>query len=70
MRELSRAAWAASRKDPRSVDRLVTAYGADLQRVTEWFPIHAAELWLWFSEAGPPEYLTELTAQLENWSHS
>ncbi|NLP84021.1 aminoglycoside phosphotransferase family protein [Microbacterium sp. CFH 90308] len=69
MRELSRAAWAASRKDPRSVDRLVTAYGADPQRVKEWFPIHAAELWLWFSEAGPPEFLTELTAQLENWSH-
>jgi aminoglycoside phosphotransferase (APT) family kinase protein len=70
MRELSRAAWGASRKDPRSVDRLVAAYGADPDRVKEWFPIHAAELWLWFFEAGPPEYLAQLTAELENWAHS
>lgn len=70
MRELSRAAWAASRKDPRSVDLLVATYGADPDRVKDWFPIHAAELWLWFLEAGPPEYLTQLTAELENWAHS
>ncbi|MBT2483816.1 MULTISPECIES: phosphotransferase family protein [unclassified Microbacterium] len=49
LRELSRAAWGASRKDPRSFDALVDAYGAD-------------------REAGPPEYLEELTADLEGWT--
>ncbi|MBW9110000.1 phosphotransferase family protein [Microbacterium ureisolvens] len=67
IRELSRAAWAASRKDPRSFDRLVERYGADPVKVREWLPIHAAELWLWFAEAGPPAYLEQLTAELESW---
>jgi len=66
-RELSRAAWAAARKDPRSFDVLVEAYGADLASVRDWVPIHAAELWLWFDEAGPPEYLEQLTAELAAW---
>jgi aminoglycoside phosphotransferase (APT) family kinase protein len=64
LRELSRAAWGASRKDPRSFDALVTGYGADPAAVRAWLPIHAAELWLWFSEAGPPEYLQQLTEDL------
>ncbi|MFS0894471.1 phosphotransferase family protein [Microbacterium sp. 179-I 3D3 NHS] len=67
MRELSRAAWGASLKDPRSVDALVDGYGADPEIVRAWFPIHAAELWLWFSEAGPPEYLDDLTLRLRDW---
>ena len=68
LRELSRAAWGASLKDDRSVDALVQGYGADPARVRAWFPIHAAELWLWFSEAGPPEYLEQLTRKLLRWS--
>jgi hypothetical protein len=28
--------------------------------------IHAAELWLWFAEAGPVEYFEQLTKQLAN----
>lgn len=64
LRELSRAAWGAARKDPRSVDALVSGYGADPALVRSWFAIHAAELWLWFAEAGPPAYLEELTADL------
>jgi aminoglycoside phosphotransferase (APT) family kinase protein len=64
LRELARAAWGASRKDRRSFDVLVEAYGADPVRVREWVPIHAAELWLWFAEAGPPEYLQQLTVEL------
>ena len=67
LRELSRAAWAAGRKDPRSFDALVTAYGADPVLVEAWFPIHAAELWLWFDAAGPPAYLEQLTAELVRW---
>lgn len=68
IRELSRAAWGASRKDPRSFDALVDAYGADREVARAWSAIHAAELWLWFREAGPPEYLAELTVDLEGWA--
>ncbi|HEU5486105.1 MAG TPA: phosphotransferase [Microlunatus sp.] len=68
LRELSRAAWGASLKDIRSIDALVQGYGADPAGVRAWFPIHAAELWLWFAEAGPPEYLQQLTERLERWS--
>lgn len=64
LRELSRAAWGAGRKDPLSADALIDAYGADPVRVRAWYPIHAAELWLWFAEAGPPAYLAELAADL------
>lgn len=67
MRELSRAGWGASLNDPRFFDALVDAYGADRAHVTAWTPIHAAELWLWFTEAGPPEYLDSLTRQLTTW---
>ncbi|MEU2663651.1 phosphotransferase [Micromonospora sp. NPDC007220] len=66
LRELSRAAWGAARKDPRSFDVLVEGYGADPAMVRAWLPIHAAELWLWFAEAGPPEYLEQLTAELRS----
>ena len=68
LRELSRAAWGASLKDVRSIDALVSGYGADPAAVRAWFPIHAAELWLWFTEAGPPEYLEQLTGKLLQWS--
>ena len=68
LRELARAAWGASLKDVRSIDALVLGYGADPARVRAWFPIHAAELWLWFAEAGPPEYLEQLTQKLTRWS--
>lgn len=68
LRELSRAAWGASLKDVRSIDSLVSGYGADPAAVQAWFPIHAAELWLWFAEAGPPEYLEQLTHKLMRWS--
>ena len=67
IRELSRAAWGAARKDPRSFEAIVDAYGVDLTAAQAWAPIHAAELWLWFSEAGPPEYLEQLTADLKTW---
>lgn len=67
VRELSRAAWGAARKDPRSADALIEGYGADPAAVLAWFPIHAAELWLWFAEAGPPEYFAQLTAELRAW---
>ncbi|MFS0853367.1 phosphotransferase family protein [Microbacterium sp. 179-I 3D4 NHS] len=67
IRELARAAWGAGRKDPRSADALIEAYGADPAEVRAWEAIHAAELWLWFAEAGPPEYLAELTADLRAW---
>jgi aminoglycoside phosphotransferase (APT) family kinase protein len=67
IRELSRAAWGASLKDARSVDALVEGYDADPASVRAWFPIHAAELWLWFAEAGPPEYLEQLTETLRRW---
>ncbi|MFD5214037.1 phosphotransferase family protein [Microbacterium sp. NPDC058345] len=69
LRELSRAAWGASLKDPRSFDALVDGYGADREAAWAWAPIHAAELWLWFAEAGPPEYLAQLTATLRDWPH-
>jgi aminoglycoside phosphotransferase (APT) family kinase protein len=67
IREVSRAAWGAARKDPRSFAAVVDAYGSDLADAEAWVPIHAAELWLWFAEAGPPEYFAQLTAELENW---
>ncbi len=67
VRELSRAAWGAARKDPRSFDAMVRGYGADAEHVRAWTPIHAAELWLWFAHAGPPEYLEQLTAELRAW---
>jgi aminoglycoside phosphotransferase len=67
VRELARAAWGASLKDVRSVDALVSGYGADPEVVRAWFPVHAAELWLWFAEAGPPEYLERLTNKLMRW---
>ncbi|WP_336502638.1 phosphotransferase family protein [Microbacterium paraoxydans] len=67
LRELGRAAWGAARKDPRSERALIDGYGADPARVRAWYPVHAAELWLWFAEAGPPEYLAALTADLERW---
>lgn len=64
LREVSRTAWGAARKDPRSFEVIVDAYGADAAEVRAWLPIHAAELWLWFRDAGPPEYLRQLTAEL------
>ena len=67
VRELSRAAWGASLKDARSVEALVQGYGADLDAVRAWFPVHAAELWLWFAETGPPAYLDALTERLRRW---
>ena len=67
LRELSRAAWGSSLGDERSVDALVDGYGADAAVVRAWFPIHAAELWLWFTEAGPAEYLERLTTRLKHW---
>ena len=51
----------------RSSEALVEGYDADPARVSAWFPIHAAELWLWFAEAGPPEYLHQLTEKLTRW---
>jgi aminoglycoside phosphotransferase len=68
LRELSRAAWAAARKDPRAFEVLAEGYGADWVALRAWVPIHAAELWLWFAEAGPVEYLRELTNELATWS--
>jgi aminoglycoside phosphotransferase (APT) family kinase protein len=68
VRELARAAFGASLKDERSVDALVDGYGADPEAVRAWFAVHAAELWLWFLEAGPPEYLADLTERLHRWS--
>jgi aminoglycoside phosphotransferase len=68
LRELSRAARGASLNDVRSIDALVLGYGADPAYVQAWFPIHAAELWLWFAQAGPPEYLKQLTEKLTRWS--
>jgi aminoglycoside phosphotransferase len=70
VRDLARAAWGAARKDPRSFDVIVDAYGADPARVRAWVPVDAAELWLWFREAGPPEYLDALTAELSAWPGS
>ncbi|GAB2612413.1 phosphotransferase family protein [Pseudactinotalea suaedae] len=67
LREVSRAAWGATRDDPRALRAVADAYGADLALVHAWSAIHAAELWLWFSEAGPPEYLERLTADLVRW---
>nr|WP_314842237.1 phosphotransferase [uncultured Microbacterium sp.] len=68
MRDLSRAAWHAGRKDPLSARALVDGYGADPEIVSAWAPIHAAELWLWFEQVGPPEYLERLTAELSDWA--
>lgn len=70
LRELSRAAWGASRDDPRLFDAIVEAYGAEREAVQAWSAIHAADLWLWFLEAGPPEYLAQLTAELRTWPPS
>jgi aminoglycoside phosphotransferase len=67
VREVARVAWGAARKDARSYDVLVTAYGADPDEVRAWSALHAAALWLWFAEAGPPEYLEQLTAELTTW---
>jgi aminoglycoside phosphotransferase (APT) family kinase protein len=67
VRELARVAWGAARKDARSFDAVVTAYGADPAEVHAWSALHAAALWLWFAEAGPPEYLAQLTAELTTW---
>ncbi len=67
LRELARAAWGSSLDDERSVEALIDGYGANPVAVRTWFPIHAAELWLWFTEAGPPEYLERLTSRLEQW---
>lgn len=67
LRELTRAGWGASLNDPRFLDALVDGYGADRADVMAWTPIHAAELWLWFAEAGPPEYLASLTRRLTRW---
>lgn len=67
LRELSRAAWGASLNDPRRFDAIVDGYGADPADARAWAPIHAAELWLWFNEAGPPEYLSMLTLHLRDW---
>lgn len=67
LRELARAAWGSSLDDERSADALIEGYGADPGAVRPWFPIHAAELWLWFTEAGPPEYLERLTTHLRKW---
>lgn len=67
LRELSRAAWGASLKDIRSIDAFIEGYGADPAQVQAWFPIHAAELFLWFAEAGPPAYLEHLTEKLTRW---
>jgi aminoglycoside phosphotransferase (APT) family kinase protein len=68
LREVARAAWGASRKDPRSFDVIVDSYGADPDQVRAWLPVHAAELWLWFAEEGPPAYLDRLTAELLGWA--
>jgi Ser/Thr protein kinase RdoA (MazF antagonist) len=68
LREVSRAAWAASRKDARAFDAIIDAYGADRAGVQAWIPIHAATLWLWFAEAGPPAYLEQLTTELTRWT--
>jgi aminoglycoside phosphotransferase (APT) family kinase protein len=64
LRDLSRFAWHASRKDARAFDAIVESYGADPDAARVWVPIHAAELWLWFREKGPPEFLDALTAEL------
>ncbi|MEJ3405396.1 phosphotransferase [Rathayibacter sp. YIM 133350] len=65
LRELSRAAWGAARKDPRSFAALAEGYGVPVAALQPWVPIHAAELWLWFAEAGPVEYFDELTRELQ-----
>lgn len=67
LRELSRVAWSAARKNPPAFAIIIDAYGADLAAARAWSAIHAAELWLWFLEAGPPEYLEDLTVELQNW---
>ena len=67
LREVARAAWGAARKDPRSFDVFTSGYGADRDAVRAWLPIHAAELWLWFAEAGPVEYFEQLTEELARW---
>jgi aminoglycoside phosphotransferase (APT) family kinase protein len=64
MRDLSRFAWHASRKDARAFEAIVESYGADPATAAAWAPVHAAELWLWFREKGPPEFLDALTAEL------
>jgi len=68
LRELSRAAWGV-RNDPRSFDALTFAYGADPAAVRAWLPVYAAELWLWFAEAGAAEYLDKLTEELARWPY-
>lgn len=67
MRELSRAIWAAGRHNPRARAALQDGYGATSAAVDAWMPVIGAELWLWFLEAGPPEYLAALTSELHAW---
>ena len=67
LREVAGAAWGAARKDGRSFEAIAEGYGADPDALRAWVPIHAAALWLWFAEAGPPEYLDQLTAELLAW---
>lgn len=54
----------ASLNDPRRFDAIVDGYGADPAEARAWAPIHAAELWPWSNDAGPPEYLSMLTLHL------
>jgi len=60
---------APARKDTRSLDALASGYGAVPAAVRAWLPIHAAELWLWFAEAGPAEYFEQLTEELVSWPY-
>lgn len=52
MRELARAAFGTGLKDPRSRLALLEGYGATEADIEPWEPIHAAALWLWFTETG------------------
>lgn len=52
MRELARAAFGSGLKDPRSRLALLEGYGASEADIEEWEPLHAAALWLWFTETG------------------
>src|SRR5690606_12029828 len=52
MRELARAAFGTGLKDPRSRLALLDGYGATEADIAPWEPLHAAALWLWFTETG------------------
>ena len=67
IRELSRAVWAAGRHNSQARAALQDGYGADPSLIDAWMPLHGAQLWLWFLQAGPPEYLDSLTAELRAW---